>query len=370
MPMRPEHGGLKPEELRALGVKPEDVLDFSASISPIGPPESVWDAIQRVDLAAYPDPGCLVLRDAISKHLPLSRGRVVPLPVQQILVANGSTEIIHLLARAFLSPTPSGPAKSVFLLTPTYGEYLGACRLMGVEIISVDAADRPGFHWDLDLATRRIIEAGPGLTFLCNPNNPTGVYLGQGEVLQLADATAQVGGILVLDEAYLSFVEGAWDSLGLLGRPGVVLVRSMTKDYGLTALRLGYALASEEVINELAAFQPDWSVNGLAQAAGMAALADTAYLPKVKAAVAEAKDYLSDRLTRLGFLVPPSAANFLLVQVGEATAWRAKLMAQGLFVRDCSSFGLPEYIRVGIRSLPDCQRLAEAIAELARNAAP
>ena len=97
----------------------------------------------------------------------------------------------------------------------------------------------------------------------------------------------------------------------------------------------------------------------------MAALADTGYLLKAKAAVAEAKDYLSGRLTQLGFPVPPSAANFLLVQVGDAAACRAKLMLKGLFVRDCASFGLPSYIRVGIRSLPDCRRLADAIEGLA-----
>ena len=170
---------------------------------------------------------------------------------------------------------------------------------------------------------------------------------------------------MVIDEAYVSFAEDAWDSPSLLEQGCVVLVRSMTKDYGLTALRLGYALGSEDVTSRLASFQPDWSVNGLAQAAGLAALADTGYLPRARRAVAEAKDYLSDRLTGMGFSVPPSSANFLLVQVGDAASWRDKLMRRGLFVRDCASFGLPQYIRVGIRSVADCQRLADAMKQLA-----
>lgn len=360
---RPVHGGMKPAELRAIGLTPEEVLDFSASISPIGPPAGVWDAVNAVDLAAYPDPRCLVLREAISHHLSMSRA-VAP-PFGCILVGNGSTEIIHLLARAYLSPPRPGTANSIFLLTPTYGEYSGAAGMVGAAITSLDGRDRPGFRWDLELAARRTRAEKPSLVFLCNPNNPTGVFLASQEVRLLAEACADAGSLLVLDEAYISFVEEPWDSLGLLDCGAVVLVRSMTKDYALTALRLGYSLATEAVTERLAAFQPDWSVNGLAQAAGLAALADAVYLPRARLSVKEAKEFLSVRLTELEFCVPPSAANFLLVQVGDAASWRSKLMRRGLLVRDCTSFGLPAYIRVGIRSLPDCQRLAEVMAELA-----
>ena len=361
--MRPTHGGVKPSELRALGLRPEDVLDFSASVSPIGPPAGVWEALNRVDLAAYPDPQCLLLREAISGHLSPSQFDIVE--PGRILVGNGSTEIIHLLARAYLSPPRPGTANTAFLLTPTYGEYAGACSLMGASISCLDGIEQTGFKWDLELAARRISQENPSLIFLCNPNNPTGVFLGRQEVMLLAQAAENAGGLLVLDEAYLSFVDEPWDSLSLLGQGQVVLVRSMTKDYGLTALRLGYSLASEEVTQRLGALQPDWSVNGLSQAAGLAALADTGYLDRARRAVSEAKEFLSTKLTAMGFSVPPSTTNFLLVKVGDAAAWRDKLIVQGLVVRDCTSFGLPEYIRVGIRSLPDCRRLTEGMARLA-----
>ena len=361
-PTRPVHGGIKPAELRALGLTPDEVLDFSASISPLGPPAGVWDALSRVDLAAYPDPNCLKLREALSLHLSGSRPGSVP--VERILVGNGSTEIIHLLARVWLSPPRPGTGNTAFLLTPTYGEYEGACRLAGAGASCQDGLDRPGFRWDLDLAARHIARERPSLVFACNPNNPTGVFLQRPEGETLADATSGAGGLLVVDEAYLSFVEDPWDSLALLDRGDVVLVRSMTKDYALTGLRLGFSLAPEEVSGRLAAFQPDWSVNGLAQAAGLAVLADGGYLPRARRAVAQAKEHLMEQLTGLGFTVPPSAANFLLVQVGDAASWRDRLARKGLFVRDCASFGLPQYIRIGIRSLPDCQRLVEAMAEL------
>jgi histidinol-phosphate aminotransferase len=367
--VRPTHGGAKPAELRALGLKPEDVLDFSASVSPVGAPEGVWEALNRVDLAAYPDPQCLLLRESISEHLSSHQsyiaetGRVSP---SRILVGNGSTEIIHLLARAYLSPSRIGTANTAFILTPTYGEYVGACGLMGASITCLNGIDQPGFKWDLGLAAKRISQEKPSLIFLCNPNNPTGVFLGQQEVTTLAQAAGEAGGLLVVDEAYLSFVDEPWDSLPLTDREPVILVRSMTKDYGLTALRLGYSVASEEVTTRLAALQPDWSVNGFSQAAGLAALADTGYLERARRAVSEAKEFLSTKLTELEFHVPPASANFLLVQVGDAASWRDKLLAQGLVVRDCASFGLPEYLRLGIRSLPDCQRLVEVMTRIAR----
>ena len=192
--------------------------------------------------------------------------------------------------------------------------------------------------------------------------NPAGVYLDRGDVSVLADAASSAGSLLVVDEAYLSFVENPWDSLELLERANLILVRSMTKDYAQTALRLGYALASEDVVSRLRAYQPDWSVNGLAQKAGISALEDTGYLPRAKEAVRSAKKYLRTELGRMGLEVPRSEANFLLVKVGDAPKWRSLLLAKGMVVRDCTSFGLPEYIRVGIRAMEDCQRLVAAIA--------
>ena len=362
--LRPVHGGVRPADLRALGLRQEDVLDFSASISPIGPPEGTWEAMAGVDLTAYPDPECLELREALSRYLSGTGDASMSVPVERILVGNGSTELIHLLTRAYLSPPRPGAANCALLFTPTYGEYLGACRLAGVPVINFDADNSPPFRWDLTEVVRRIEDERPCLVFLCNPNNPTGVYLDAEDVQMLAGAVAGYGGLLALDEAYLSFVANPWDSLRVVDGGNVVLLRSMTKDYALTALRLGYAVASEDVIATLAALQPDWSVNGLAQAAGLAALADAGYLERSRAEVERAKDLLAHRLGEQGFTVYPSSANYLLVDVGDGAQWRERLMRRGLFVRDCASFGLPSCIRIGIRPLPDCQRLADAMVEL------
>lgn len=359
-PPRPVHGAIGPAELRRLGLRAGELLDFSASISPLGPPPGVGAALRAVDLAAYPDPECLELREAIAAHLASGGGPVLPL--ERILVGNGSTEIFHLLARAWLSGAPDA---SALLLTPTYGEYRGAGALAGASIHQLEASAADGFRWNLEQAADSILRHRPQLVFLCNPNNPTGVYLREDEVSRIADAAEQAGSLLVLDEAYLGFVAQPWDSLPLLARDNVLLVRSMTKDYALTGLRLGYALAPAPVIARLRAFQPDWSVNSLAQAAGAAALADGAYLPRARAAVFAAKGWLAAELARLGYPPEPAEANFLLLRVGDAARWRAALLRHGVVVRDCASFGLPEYLRIGIRPMDDCRRLAEAVAAVA-----
>ena len=355
------HGSINPGELRALGLKREDLLDFSASISPIGPPDGVWEAIRGVDLSAYPDPECLELRETIFRHLSTPSREI---PLERVLVGNGSTEIFHLLARVYLRGGAEGPGTAM-LFTPTYGEYAGACRLAGATIVNIEADLQGGFRWDLAAACRLIGAKKPDLIIVCNPNNPTGVYLDRGEVAALAGAAGGAGSLLVVDEAYLSFVEDPWDSLEMLERDHVMLVRSMTKDYAQTALRLGYALAAEAVVSRLREYQPDWSVNSLAQKAGISALEDTGYLPKARDAVNRAKEYLSTELTALGLEVPSSRANFILVKVGDAPRWRSLLLSKGLVVRDCTSFGLSEYIRVGIRPMADCQRLVAAMAEVA-----
>ena len=204
----------------------------------------------------------------------------------------------------------------------------------------------------------------PALAFVCNPNNPTGALLAPPEIEALASAVAASGTLLVVDEAYHPLSTGhAGSGAVALAAAGesVVALRSMTKDYALAGLRLGYAVAGVRVVRRLQALQPDWSVNSLAQAAGLAALADRDYPKRARAAVAEARAYVQHRLGRLGIRCYLSTANFVLAEVGDAAGLRGWLARQGLFVRDCTSFGLPDCIRIGLRPVADCSRLIDAL---------
>ena len=346
-------------------------MDFSASINPLGPSRVALEAARQVNLAAYPDPDCLDLRRAIGNSLNIDPGYVLP--------GNGSTELIHLLARAFLAPDspkapPPGPSGlkngggAALIFAPTFGEYVAACRTEGVEPVSLfpqgaGQSELVGekFRWDIPWALDCIAEHSPAIVFLCNPNNPTGVYLGEDEIRRVAEALQEFG-LLVLDEAYLPFVNEWWDSSFLLSLGNVVLLRSMTKDYALTGLRLGYLLATGDIVRRVRHFQYSWSVNASAQAAGIAALADREHVEKGRSVVDEGKEYLTQVASDLGIECPPAAANFLLLNVGRAREIReALLVRHRICVRDCASFGLPEYIRIGVRTMDDNRRLAEAL---------
>lgn len=343
------HGAVSVNELRSLGLAPHQVIDFSANINPLGPPPGVRQALAQVNLAAYPDPECLELREALSQRQGVSS--------EQIVVGNGSTELIHLLAQTYLKE--GGVAA---ILGPTFGEYEAAASLTGARIVRLAAKEKEGFLWKIRQVGEEIRRLRPQLVFLCNPNNPTGVYLPRQPVEELARSTG--GGLLVLDEAYIAFVADPWPATELLALGNVVLLRSMTKDYALTGLRLGYALCPSEVAATLFFHQPAWSVNAAAQAAGLAALRDPAHLLQGVRCVVEGKAYLQRELRARGLDVLPSAANFLLVKVGQASALRARLLRQGIGVRDGASFGLPQYIRIAVRTLPENRQLIEALEEV------
>ncbi len=345
---RPVHGGLRDAEARALGLDPAEGLDFSASVNPLGPSPLVRDALARLDPSAYPDPECRDLRDALARLHDVSADCVLP--------GNGTTELIHLIPRVL-----ARLGEYAVALGPTFGEYEAACRLAGLNVVEVRATRQRDFQWDMDEVCHVFAEESPLLLFLCNPNNPTGAYLDRRAVLRLLDAAPDA--TLVLDEAYAPFVATPWASADLITSGRVVVLRSMTKDGALAGLRLGYALAREDVTRRLRALQPSWSVNAAAQAAGLAALADPGHMARARAEVLRSVAYLREALSEMGLYVAPSLANFVLIEVGDAPAVRLALLRQGLCVRDCTSFGLPTFIRIGARRLPDCQRLVAALPD-------
>jgi histidinol-phosphate aminotransferase len=231
----------------------------------------------------------------------------------------------------------------------------------GAEITEIRAQPDAGFAWDIEAAVDVLRKLRPAIVYLGCPNNPTGVFLSREDVRRLA---ADLGdGVLVLDQAYVPFVEAAWPATRLA--PNVAVLYSLTKDFALPGLRIGYMVASRAIIERVAVQQPSWSVSAPAQAAAVACLNEDAFLADSIAHVRAAKDELVEALTSAGFAVHAGAANFILVHVGNAALIRRRLLDHGLVVRDCASFGLPEYIRIGVRKPDECRRLVDALKELA-----
>jgi histidinol-phosphate aminotransferase len=306
-------------------------------------------ALKTIDASRYPDSSCTTLRAAIAERLNVAQANV--------LFGNGSIELIWLLASAYLRP-----GDNVVVFSPTFGEYARAAAIHGARVIEHRAEEADSFRLDLKRAKALLLDHSPRLVFLCNPNNPTGAYLDPSAVTELS--TYCHDGLLVVDEAYLAFVDAAH-----LGNPGfgdgtIVRLRSMTKDYALAGLRLGYVLAQPDIIQALDRVRPPWSVNSVAQTAGLAALEDEHHIDRARELVAESKAFLVDQLGRRGLPLQPSAANYILVRVGDGRAFRSALLKRGRGVRDCASFGLPEFIRIGIRSLEECRQLVAAIDDI------
>lgn len=343
---RSVHGSINLGELRAMGIDPEKVIDFSANINPLGTSSQVKKAIADMEMGQYPDADCHELRQVLAQ--------TVSVATESIMIGNGSTELIHLLGRACLTN-----GSHALILAPTFGEYETACHLAGVTPVFLRAKEADGFKWDIDEICRHLTEIKPQLVFLCNPNNPTGLYLDEEKVRQIASSSAP--GILVIDEAYLPFVEKPWNSKSLLELGNIVLLHSMTKDHALAGLRLGYALAPVQLVEVMKLYQPFWSVNTAAQIAGLAALSDKEHVTEARKLIVESRAYLYTALEAIGIRTLSSRANFLLAEVGDARSVRQQLLKQNLCVRDCTSFGLPHYIRITVRTLPDCRRLVEGL---------
>ncbi len=345
MQPRPELRALAPALHGSAPPSAGPVLDFSASTNPLGPAPSVVAAARAAAFERYPEPQAATLRAALAGRLGL--------PPERVVVGNGSVELIWLLALASLER-----GQRVVVVGPTFAEYARAARLMGAQVVEYRAAAADSFHVDVPAVCGLAERLRPALTVLCNPNNPTGIYLGRESVEALLAATA---GLLVVDEAYVPFTDERWDIRPLLDDERLVVVRSMTKDHALAGLRLGYALGARAVMQAMQWAQPPWSVNAVAQAAGLAALDAEQHVARGRALAREASAYLAAGLRALGLAVLPSAANFFLVAVPDAPSVAAALRAEGIYVRDCTSFGLPTHLRLAARPLAECDALLAAL---------
>ncbi len=340
------HGGPDYAELASLGLECERVLDFSVCCNPYPPAAAVRKSLRDAAINRYPDSGATEFRQALSRKWGV--------PMANILAGSGTTELIRLIALAYLDK-----GDKVLILKPTYGEYELACRLAGAEVIEQSAQERDDFWHRAEEIAGLVERLRPKGVFICNPNNPTGQYFSRADIEMVLDSLGD--GLLVLDEAYVTFVDRRWSSLGLIKQANVVILRSMTKDYSLAGLRLGYAIAGEEIISTLRRVCPPWNVNAIAQKAGTEALNADGYLAECRDKLRRSQEYLVDRLRRLGMAPLPTKANFFLVKVGNGRAFRQALLRRGILVRDCASFGLPEYVRIAPRTMTECKKLVSAI---------
>lgn len=350
------HGGLREDELLALGIDPATVVDLSANLHPAGPDPAVLAAARSARLDRYPPPDAVPLRDAIAT----AHG----LDPTTALVTPGATAALHLLARAYIRPSDIAA-----IAGPTFGEYRAAVAAAGGEVIEHRALG-PDFAPNLDA----LVQAGQKLIYLCLPNNPTGVHLRQDQVCELLDRLddgQRDDQLLVLDAAYTPFVQEAWDidALVAAGRR-VAVVHSLTKLHAIPGLRLGYIVAPADVIQRLRPLVPSWSIDAASLAAGVVAAAQHTERIALLEPVWRAREALRAHCESLGLAVAPGRANFLLVQAGHGATARVRLLRAGFLVRDCASFGLPEWIRIAVPRADDLPALKRALTHVLQQGIP
>ncbi|MGQ9688087.1 MAG: threonine-phosphate decarboxylase CobD [Desulfobaccales bacterium] len=347
----PAHGGDVHHLARTLGVRIADLVDFSANINPLGFPPGLPAAVQAAlaDIIHYPDPKSLELRQDLARYHHLAP--------EEILVGNGSTELIYLVVRALQ------PARAL-IVAPAFSEYQKALEAARVPYDFHLTTEAAGFTLE---ARPEVPEAE--LIFLANPASPSGALLTPQRLLPWLAAWNAAGVWVVLDETFIDFVEEASVKDHLRRLPRLIILRSFTKFFAIPGLRLGYLLAAPQIIDRLSALQEPWSVNSLAQAAGRACLQHGNYLAQTRALVAEERRYLFKGMQSLPGLHPfPGAANYLLVKLTlpgwTAARLRRCLLSRGLIVRDASNFkGLDErYFRIAVRGRKDNDRLLAGLA--------
>jgi histidinol-phosphate aminotransferase len=332
---------------RELGLDPGSIIKLASNENPLGPSPlaqaAMHDAIKNVHF--YPDGGGFHLRNAIAAHFDLKRENVV--------LGNGSNEIIELLFHAFTRPG----IHEIISARHAFAVYTLMAQLFGVRAVMVDDVD---FTPDLP-AMLRAITPQTRLIFLASPNNPTGTRV-TNEALDAFLRELPPHVIAVLDEAYYEFLDNPPDTVGHVRRGGnVVLMRTFSKIQGLAGLRIGYGLAPAEIADLLQRARQPFNANLIAQAGAMAGLADVAHQQKTKRITDEGRAVLESAFARLGLKYVPSSANFVLVNVGDGGEVFKRLMKKGIIVRSMVSYHLPAYIRVSVGT---SEQNARFLAEL------
>lgn len=320
---------------RELGLT--QIVKMASNENPLGPSRKALRAMRRAlrQVHLYPEGPCFELKRRLAEELGVS--------TKQLIIGNGSNEIIEFLARGFLSEGDQViSSESTFLVYPLISQ---AC---GAEYVEVPMKD---FRYDLKGILERIT-GRTRLIFVANPNNPTGTYVNREETEEfLSKVPKEV--IVCFDEAYVDFVE-AKDFPYLLfqvktERPNLIVLRTFSKSYGLAGVRVGYGMGAPELVQYLEKIRQPFNVNALAQVGARAALDDRFFLWRTKHLVARGRKYLYRRLKRYGFRFLESQANFILMDTErDADEVFQAMLRHGVIIRSMKAYGLPTWIRVTV----------------------
>lgn len=351
------HGGNIHAFARKLGLAPEDLLDFSASINPLGLPKGARaayrQAVRRV--AHYPEPYAESLTQDLAEYHALAP--------TQIVVGNGSTQLIYALVRTLA-------ARRVLLLAPLFSEYRTALQANSVKA-DYFLLRPPTFALVLDRLVQVLTEQHYDAVVITNPNSPTGVLTQRTCLEEVVHLCQRVGTKLIVDEAFVDWQEEASLKYVAVRSPQVIVLRSLTKFFALPGLRVGYALGQASTLQPLRSHIEPWSVNVIAQEVGRVCLQDRHFIARSHAFMEKERTWLHARLQAIpGLTVFPSSANFLLLRIDKQNMSVRRLTellaGKRLLVRDCGNFyGLGrQFVRVAVRRRAENWQLVNVLADI------
>jgi histidinol-phosphate aminotransferase len=340
------------ETARELGVDPGTIIKLASNENPLGPSPKALQAMGAALGTAhlYPDGSGFYLRKAIAAKL-----GVAP---ENVILGNGSNEVIEFLGHAFLNPGDD-------VVTCQYAFIVYKLLATAFSVRTIETPS-PDYQQNLD-ATLDAITAKTRIIFIPNPNNPTGTLILQraidGFISRVPDSI-----IVVFDEAYFEFLDDPPDTLRFIrdGR-NVVVLRTFSKIHGLAGLRIGYAIAPAEMTVVLHKTRQPFNVNSVAQAGAIAALDDEAHLRETKRVIDEGRAYLQKQFAEMQIPFVPAAANFIMVKVGDGCAVFQKLLQRKIIVRPLKGYGLPEWVRISVGTMEENQKLVAALSEVIRD---
>ena len=333
---------------RDLNLDPASIVKLASNENPRGPSPAALAAISAAaaDITRYPDGNGFALKGALSRKLGVDPA--------QIVLGNGSNDILELSAQAFLRAGDEAIyAQHAFAVDPLATRARGA---IGVEVLARDYGhDLPRMRAAVTPKTR--------IVFVANPNNPTGTFITAAALEQFV-ASMPRDVLVILDEAYNEYLEPAdrTDSIAWIARyPNLVVSRTFSKAYGLAALRIGYGIMDAGIADMLNRVRQPFNVNALAQAAAVAAFADTDYVDASRKLNRQGLAQLAAGLAALGIESLPSHGNFVLAKVGDAPAVYQRLLAQGVIVRPVANYGLPAWLRITVGLPAENERFLAAL---------
>jgi histidinol-phosphate aminotransferase len=341
------------EVARELGLPADTIIKMASNENPLGPSPAALAAMKQVlaNLHLYPDGNAFYLKQKLGAKLGLDPAHLI--------LGNGSNEIIEFVGHALM-----GPGVDVVVSQYCFAVYPLVAKLFNANLVSVPAK---AFGHDL-AAISRAVTPRTRVVFVANPNNPTGTLIPPAELLGFIHGIPP-NVLLVLDEAYIEFLEEPADLLPLLRRgeqPNLLLMRTFSKIFGLAGLRLGYGMGHPDLVGLLEKVRQPFNINAIAQAGALAALEDSEHVYKTRRNNLLGLQFLYESFTRLGLEFIPSAANFVLLRVGEGQRVFEQLQARGIIVRPMGGYELGEWLRITVGTPEENQRCCAALAAVLR----